>query len=351
MPPRRAPSTDRLAENVEDLHVNAPSPPNGDVATRALEGMARFFEQQFQDDASLWWEGAEHGINLATLTWARFKEMFYEKHFTADVRGRLKREFMTLRHGETSAAEFVRNFYRGCHFVPLNARDAAEKFRHFLDGLRPTIRRDVMMMRSLDYAAATAYAFQVDQALKDINFEVQRKRQQHQQHSQPNNKPYVGPPRPQGQQKPQGQVKKPRTPKPQQPGAPKLAKRCFICKEEGHKAADCQKKNSPTVGRAYVMHVEEAEEEQDMTLLPGGYYSRCSYLYTARFGISETFVKQLNIIPEHIGLSFKVSIPSGGQMITSNIVKNLELRLYKDVVQADLIVLPMPEFDIILGME
>ncbi|XP_073017804.1 uncharacterized protein [Primulina eburnea] len=48
-----------------------------------------------------------------------------------------------------------------------------------------------------------------------------------------------------------------------------------------------------------------------------------------------------------MGLGFKVSIPSGDQMVTSGIVKNLELRLHKDVVRADLIVLLIPEFDII----
>ncbi|XP_073304547.1 uncharacterized protein [Primulina huaijiensis] len=67
--------------------------------------------------------------------------------------------------------------------------------------------------------------------------------------------------------------------------------------------------------------------------------------------ISETFVKRLNIIPEDIGLGFKVSIPSGDQMVTSSIVKNLELHLQKDMVRTDLIVLPMPEFDIILDMD
>ncbi|XP_073283695.1 uncharacterized protein [Primulina huaijiensis] len=130
----------------------------------------------FRDDASLWWEGAEHGINLATLTWVRFKEIFYDKYFTADVRGRLKREFLTPRQGDTIVAEFVRKFDRGCHFVPFIARDAAEKLRHFLDCLRPTIHRDIMMMQPMNYAAATAYAFQAEQALKDIDFEMQRKR-------------------------------------------------------------------------------------------------------------------------------------------------------------------------------
>ncbi|XP_075475610.1 uncharacterized protein LOC142507119 [Primulina tabacum] len=89
----------------------------------------------FRDDASLWWEVAEHSVNLATITWARFKEILYEKHFTADVRGRLMSEFMTLRQGDATVAKFVKNFDRGCHFVPLIFGDPAVKLRHFMDGL------------------------------------------------------------------------------------------------------------------------------------------------------------------------------------------------------------------------
>ncbi|XP_073041971.1 uncharacterized protein [Primulina eburnea] len=240
----------------------------------------------FRDDGSLWWKGAEHGVNLATLTWVQFKEIFYEKYFTAKVRGRLKREFMTLRQGDISVAEFVKKFDRGCHFVPLIARDAAENLRQFMDGLRPTILNNVMMMRPVDYATATTYAFQFEESLKDIEFEMQRKRHQHQNNNQPNKKPYMGLPRPQGPQKPQGQVKKQGQQKPPPPASPKPAegqpfKKCnrlhygpcvwgttkyFICKEEGHKAADCPKNNAPTVGREYVMN-EEAEEEADTTFI------------------------------------------------------------------------------------
>ncbi|XP_075524568.1 uncharacterized protein LOC142556970 [Primulina tabacum] len=48
---------------------------------------------------------------------------------------------------------------------------------------------------------------------------------------------------------------------------------------------------------------------------------------------------------------FRVSIPSGDQIFTSQIVKRLEFRLQKYMVQADLIVLSLLEFDIILGMD
>ncbi|XP_075515767.1 uncharacterized protein LOC142552389 [Primulina tabacum] len=47
---------------------------------------------------------------------------------------------------------------------------------------------------------------------------------------------------------------------------------------------------------------------------------------------------------------FRVSIPSADLMFTSQVVRILELRLQKFAVHTDLIVLPLPEFDIILGM-
>ncbi|XP_075492503.1 uncharacterized protein LOC142530557 [Primulina tabacum] len=99
-----------------------------------------------REEASLCWERAEHGVDLATLTWVQFKSIFYKKYFSADIRGCLKREFMTPRQGDTNVTEFLRKFDRGCHFVPLIARDIAEKLKHFMDGIRSTIRHDMMMM-------------------------------------------------------------------------------------------------------------------------------------------------------------------------------------------------------------
>ncbi|XP_073030744.1 uncharacterized protein [Primulina eburnea] len=111
------------------------------------------------------------------------RDLFYGKYFTAEVRGRLIREFISLRQGDTSVAEFIQKFDRGCHFVPLIARDAADMLRHFMDGLRPTIRIDFMLMRSIDYEAETSCAYQVEKALRDVDVEMQRKRHKSQQTS------------------------------------------------------------------------------------------------------------------------------------------------------------------------
>ncbi|XP_073304589.1 uncharacterized protein [Primulina huaijiensis] len=108
----------------------------------------------------------------------RFKEIFYDKYFPADVRGRLTREFMSHRQEDLFVVEFIRKFDMGCHFVPIIARDAFQKLRHFMDGLRPTLFRDVMLMRPASYDEATACSFQAEQALQYIDFEMQRKRRQ-----------------------------------------------------------------------------------------------------------------------------------------------------------------------------
>ncbi|KAG6527547.1 hypothetical protein ZIOFF_009658 [Zingiber officinale] len=182
MPPRRVYQRRRAdgrdgGEREEERHA-APNPlsPLPDAATRILEGMARLLERHTR------------GV----------QEDLLRKVFIADVRSRLKREFMSLRQGDLSVAEFVKKFDRGCHFVPLIANDATEKLRHFLDGLRPTIRRDVLLADPTEYQDAVTRAFRVEQSLKDIEWEVQRKRPPPQQQQQQNKKLYTGPQKGQG---------------------------------------------------------------------------------------------------------------------------------------------------------
>ncbi|XP_073275425.1 uncharacterized protein [Primulina huaijiensis] len=318
MPPRRIlRRTDEVRQEGTDevrQEGNIPRPPPvQDASARVLAGMARFFEQHVGDGArvrpeavyerfrrmhpdefhgttdpffaerwirssevifrymdmadadrvrctinllkgaaSLWWEGAERGVNMATLTWEEFKRVFYDKYFTSDVRSRLKREFMSLRQGDC---------------------DAAEKLRHFLDGLRPTIRRDVMLGDPTDYTTAVSRAVRAEQSLKDIDWEMQRKRNRTQQANQSNKKPITGPPKQPEPLKPQGQPPRGNVPKADDKPLCKECNRphsskclwgtykCLKCGDSGHKDKDCPAFKQPTTGRLYVMQAAEDETE------------------------------------------------------------------------------------------
>ncbi|XP_073064088.1 uncharacterized protein [Primulina eburnea] len=155
--------------NPEDFYDNT-DPFVAEVWIRSLEVIFRYMDMADADrvrgtiyllkgDASLWWEEAEQGVNLATSTWKGFKRVFYDKYFRSDVCSRLKREFISLRQGDFAVVEFVQKFDRDCHFVPLISKDVAENLRHFLDGLRPTIRQDVMLVDPTDYTTVVARSY------------------------------------------------------------------------------------------------------------------------------------------------------------------------------------------------
>ncbi|KZV47864.1 hypothetical protein F511_10886 [Dorcoceras hygrometricum] len=105
-------------------------------------------------DVALWWKGTVVGLHLESLTWGEFKKVFFEKYFTVDARSQLIREFMSLRQGDRSVAEYVQQFERGCPFVPAIANVESEKLRQFTDGMRPDIRHDVNMADVETYMAA-----------------------------------------------------------------------------------------------------------------------------------------------------------------------------------------------------
>ncbi|XP_073121681.1 uncharacterized protein [Henckelia pumila] len=67
--------------------------------------------------------------------------------------------------------------------------------------------------------------------------------------------------------------------------------------------------------------------------------------------ISETFTRKWSIECEDLIGGFTVTIPSGEELSTRRMVRNLELLLQGQPAVADLIVLPMPEFGLILGMD
>lgn len=73
-------------------------------------------------DARKWWEAAKQGKDLSTMTWEQFKDVFYEKYFTADVRARRADQLYGLKHGDKTVAEYVRRFQYLVNYVLTSPR-------------------------------------------------------------------------------------------------------------------------------------------------------------------------------------------------------------------------------------
>ncbi|XP_073290501.1 uncharacterized protein [Primulina huaijiensis] len=233
----------------------------------------------FSGDARLWWEGAAVALNLATLTWTRFTEVFYSKYFAEEVRTRLTTEFMSLRQGDMTVTEFIRKFERGCHFVPLIANDARAKMMHFLVGLRPILRRDVRVSDPTTYEVAVSKALAAEQDLRDIERDRQGKRPAQvphrpppHQHQQQNKRPFHGQPRNRGQQQQQQQRGRPAPRTFEHPVCPRCSRRhpgecmsgsgkCFKCGSPDHMLLQCPQRNLPTQGRVFALHAAETNPE------------------------------------------------------------------------------------------
>ncbi|XP_073121845.1 uncharacterized protein [Henckelia pumila] len=327
----------------------------------ADENRVRCAVFMLRGDARLWWEGAKLNVNLTTLKWEGFKQVFFEKYFTTDVRSRLTKEFLNLKQGGMLVAEYIKKFERGCYFVPLIETIAIENLRHFMDGLKPTIKRDVIMAEPTDYKVAVNKALKAELSWKEIEEESQGKRQpfQHQDQPGPAKKRNVGPYQFQGQRQTAPKTaEKPFCPNCQKNHFGQCMKGqnvCFKYGVVGHYVKDCPQRKQPVQGRAFVMTKEEANP--DTTVITGiiSLFGLCTtallYLGASHSFISESCMRKFPKLSEKSITGFNVTVPSGEELFSNLVFPNIDLELQGNKVVADLIVLPMPEFDIILGMD
>ncbi|XP_073300541.1 uncharacterized protein [Primulina huaijiensis] len=67
--------------------------------------------------------------------------------------------------------------------------------------------------------------------------------------------------------------------------------------------------------------------------------------------ISETFANSIEVKTIGLDVAYSVVIPFGEEMAATSVVRDIDLEIHGNLVYTDLIVLPIPEFDIILGMD
>ncbi|XP_073279511.1 uncharacterized protein [Primulina huaijiensis] len=116
--------------------------------------------------------------------WDAFKELFYTKYFSQEVKAKKVKEFLELRQAAMPVNEYTLKFEEGCVFVPCIAENDKDKGEHFLRGLRPEIRRDVHMAKVVAYQDIVERALLAELDEQEIEKERQLRRQTFQARSQ-----------------------------------------------------------------------------------------------------------------------------------------------------------------------
>ena len=86
---------------------------------------------QFDDEARCWWEVIVQTQSIETITWERFLALFYAKYLAeARLSGKVK-EFMDLRQGKMTVAEYTAKFDELARYAPtLVTTDDARKTKY-----------------------------------------------------------------------------------------------------------------------------------------------------------------------------------------------------------------------------
>ncbi|XP_028096545.1 uncharacterized protein LOC114296450 isoform X1 [Camellia sinensis] len=129
------------------------------------------------DDARRWWMMVRE--SNPGLTWAKFLELFYNKHFPLSVRDRKTTEFQNLMQGNKTVAEYDRAFTELARYAPHMVDDEYRKARKFESGLRGPIQDRVNMLNMPTYAGVLDKAILAEANLNryQSSGEGQKKRQ------------------------------------------------------------------------------------------------------------------------------------------------------------------------------
>ncbi|KAA0059818.1 gag-protease polyprotein [Cucumis melo var. makuwa] len=91
-----------------------------------------------EDRGTVWWEIVERmlGGDVSKITWEQFKESFYAKFFSANVKYAKQQEFLNLEQGDMTVEQYDAEFDMLSCFALNVVKDEEARIEKFARGLR-----------------------------------------------------------------------------------------------------------------------------------------------------------------------------------------------------------------------
>ncbi|KAA0042129.1 gag-protease polyprotein [Cucumis melo var. makuwa] len=98
------------------------------------------------------------GGDVNKITWEQFKESFYAKFFSANVKYAKQQKFLNLEQGDMTVEQYDADFEMLSHFSPDVVRDEAARTDKFVRGLRLDLQGIIRALRPATHADALRIA-------------------------------------------------------------------------------------------------------------------------------------------------------------------------------------------------
>ena len=122
---------------------------------------------QLEDESQVWWDWVKTSIDLETMTWVEFHELFMGKYFPSTARYAKAQEFLELKQEAMTVIEYVTKFTELAHFSDDYVATDAAKVRRFESGLRLSIRGRIVGLRLQDMYSMVGTTLTIEREMED----------------------------------------------------------------------------------------------------------------------------------------------------------------------------------------
>ena len=355
-----------------------------------------------EEEAGRWWQTMERTLQQTCsrqeseddetpiTVWEAFKKAFNAKYFPVSWRQEKSWEFMNLKQtGEMSVTQYDTKFNQLIKYVPMYNADEWQKAQKFLSGLRIELQQALSTWTVDSYEEALNKALTTEKNLLRVR-QIRSEEAKGSTEQKSGNKNLQSSKRCPKCKKNHpgrkclagtsscyscGETGHMKSNCPKRKEAPSMKSPvkgvCFQCEQPGHFAKDCPKRmkigqadrpaekvgevRGTRQGRVYNLTKEDVGS--DPAVIQGTLYILETPVHvlidpgSTHSFMSHALAESLEVKTKPMGCPMVVSTPMGKSMKTSEIIEKCEISMSNIQFQADLILLEVYDFDVILGMD